>query len=769
MWRMTKEARWVLRLLGLTALIWASTWPASGALGDAPFVLRARWGGEGYQLAPSDVTIAPDGSVFVLNSDLNRVTRIETVERTFSAWGESGNGLGQMTYPRGLAIGADGFLYIADTGNHRIQVFDQVGHWVRSWGLAGSGPGEFNAPTDAAVAPDGMVYVMDRGNNRIQKFDASGNFLLQWGTSGSGNGQFNCSTSNDCGLTVDANHAVIIADTGNHRVQRFSSDGHYLAQWGTYGSAPGEFSSPSDVAVDGAGQIFVVDPGNCRIQILAASGGSIRQWGTCGQAAGQFGKPSRLAVDRFGSVYVTDLVNYRVSKFSNAGQYLRHWGQGDQIDDTLGVGYVLDVALDQPRDRLYLADSRTSRIMAFDLDGNFLAAWKRPDPVYHPDFIGPETLGVDGSGNVYLGDTYEQAIWKFDNQGQLLLRYPALNPQEIAVTSNGEVYGIDLRRYVLFHYSSVGDLLGTVFDQYGPTAPLLGPAGAVYTRNSAGIRVYSPELVLSNTLPITTATGLAFSPGGALFVSTGNGDILELNADGSVRNSWPSLDTQPWTLHVAAGLSGPLVVNNRRSISVYGPMVRDPRSGAVFNGAFDSQPILDGWRIGGELPVGPAPEAYQGTAAVRLGSPVPQAAQGQGQAWIQQTLYIDPAWAHPELAFSYRAYVNDIRDYSDFFVELLGEDGLSHLATLVRDGFMSCDNAAPGAGTDLGWQTRRFDLSPWKGQAVRLMLSVRNLWPDSLGMWVDIDDVRLIDSGPKPAYRLNLVAMEREASPTLCP
>ena len=37
----------------------------------------------------------------------------------------------------------------------------------------------------------GNVYAADRDNSRIQKFDSSGNFLLEWGSLGTANGQFN--------------------------------------------------------------------------------------------------------------------------------------------------------------------------------------------------------------------------------------------------------------------------------------------------------------------------------------------------------------------------------------------------------------------------------------------------------------------------------------------------------------------------------------------------------------------------------------------------
>jgi len=42
--------------------------------------------------------------------------------------------------------------------------------FVSKWGTSGMGDGEFKLPHDVEVAPDGSVYLADTGNHRIQKF-----------------------------------------------------------------------------------------------------------------------------------------------------------------------------------------------------------------------------------------------------------------------------------------------------------------------------------------------------------------------------------------------------------------------------------------------------------------------------------------------------------------------------------------------------------------------------------------------------------------------
>ena len=124
--------------------------------------------------------------------------------------------------------------------------------FVSAWGFPGSGNGEFNEPQKVAVGASGNVFVVDwqresiGGNCRIQKFTADGIYLAQWGSSGIGNDQF----ASPSGVGTDAMGNVYVTDQGNHRVQKFDETGAYITQWGTFGSGPGEMNNPTSVTTD---------------------------------------------------------------------------------------------------------------------------------------------------------------------------------------------------------------------------------------------------------------------------------------------------------------------------------------------------------------------------------------------------------------------------------------------------------------------------------------------------------------------------------------
>ena len=94
--------------------------------------------------------------------------------------------------------------------------------------LSGDANGLFSNPQDVAVDEVGNVYVADTENHRIQKFKSDGTFLDKWGGQGDADGQFN----NPSGVAVDKGGNVYVADTGADRIQQFDSNGQFITKWG---------------------------------------------------------------------------------------------------------------------------------------------------------------------------------------------------------------------------------------------------------------------------------------------------------------------------------------------------------------------------------------------------------------------------------------------------------------------------------------------------------------------------------------------------------
>ncbi|MEN6343108.1 MAG: PKD domain-containing protein, partial [Methanospirillum sp.] len=188
-------------------------------------------------------------------------------------------------YPMGVAVDTAGNIYLLSmwyTSSHReahVSVYAPTGELLREWGSSDDIPiidtitndGHMNNPLGIALDTAGNVYIADTENNRIQKFTSTGTFIAKWGanggngTTGSGDGEF----SGPSGITVDRHGDIYVADTGNHRIQKFRPDGTFVAKWGTHGSGNGQFDHPDDVDVDPAGNVYVADVWNNRVQKFA--------------------------------------------------------------------------------------------------------------------------------------------------------------------------------------------------------------------------------------------------------------------------------------------------------------------------------------------------------------------------------------------------------------------------------------------------------------------------------------------------------------------
>ncbi len=116
-------------------------------------------------------------------------------------------------------------------------------------------------PNSMEVGPDGNLYVVNGGADEILVIDPTGSVVHRWGSRGSDPGQFDFqvdpfdATVTEGGVSVGPDGSVYVADLTNDRIQQFTPDGTFVRQWGRYGTAPGQFVHPLDVAVgpDGVG------------------------------------------------------------------------------------------------------------------------------------------------------------------------------------------------------------------------------------------------------------------------------------------------------------------------------------------------------------------------------------------------------------------------------------------------------------------------------------------------------------------------------------
>jgi len=102
---------------------------------------------------------------------------------------------------------------------------------------------------------------------------------------------------------------VYVTDSANHRVQKFTLNGVYVSQWGSFGSEPGQFNTPKGIAVNNR-FVFVVDQANHRFQVFDKFGYLVMVFGEygLGDSLDVFNFPTHTYVDPY-YLYIDDTGN----------------------------------------------------------------------------------------------------------------------------------------------------------------------------------------------------------------------------------------------------------------------------------------------------------------------------------------------------------------------------------------------------------------------------------------------------------------------------
>lgn len=277
---------------------------------------------------------------------------------------------GPFNAPRDIAVAKDGSIYVADTLNQRIIHFSKTGEVLKQWGAPssqdGAEPGTFREPWGIAVAQDGSVLVADTWNHRIQRFDAKGKFLTEWGYFGQAEQPDAFWGPRD--VAVDSKNQVYVTDTGNKRVVIFDLDGNYITQFGTAGMEKGMLDEPVGIAVEPDGNVYVADTWNQRVQVFVPDSTgrsyfSSIEWEIGGWYGQSTDNKPYLAVDGYGNVYVGDPEGYRVLVFDSLGDFKYTWGAYSAGID--GFGLVSGIAA-APDGTVWVSDASNNRILQFE-------------------------------------------------------------------------------------------------------------------------------------------------------------------------------------------------------------------------------------------------------------------------------------------------------------------------------------------------------------------------------------------------------------------
>ena len=507
---------------------------------SSAFTYSTQWGSYGTVdkgTFNNPMGIATDGTyVYIADTDNNRVQRCDVAgpASTCVIWGSLGMADGTFSAPKGITT-ASSLIYVADTGNNRIQIFNTSGVFQEkfgSYGVSETSTGSFVLPFRLAIDNIGpYIYILDN-LNRIQRFVLSTKlysgskialnsrgggiwvnnstatlYVASFPTTLEKDGPNNNKTNsyskkdNDIGrpvdMAVDNSDNIYINNNLNENgiapspapvVQKFNSSFVQQNEWtGVSGFASSSTTGPMGIGSNTGNEIYVADTDANKLQKYNSLGSWV-DVPTPAAPIGAYNSPKDVASEATGKYYVADTGNSRIVKYDPGlpggfmtWQLVTPTPGGPTINPVLTPEpYGITIASDNT---VYVADYGYSRIQSFNANGTFMKSWGQFGSADNlagvPQFDRPQGMAIDSSNYIFVADTYNSRIQRFNQTGgdsTIWGEYGAGDtqfdiPRNVAVNTKNQVLVSEVgnKRIQVFGDASVNGVVGLTIVENGGT------------------------------------------------------------------------------------------------------------------------------------------------------------------------------------------------------------------------------------------------------------------------------------------------------------
>jgi len=288
----------------------------------------------------------------------------------------------------------------------------------------------------------------------------------------------------------------------------------------------------------------------------------VLEWGDLGALDGQLDNPLDVEFDSAGNVYVVDTLNFRIQKFTDTGTFILKWGSpgGNGDDQFLSPNGPVDVAVSLAGD-VYIVDTGNQRVQKFDSSGTFQGWLGMCTFGSNCDVPNLRSIGFSCSAATCSGTVFGAGgVGQFDF------------PRGVAVDSTGNVYVVDVNNNRIQKFDSSGTFL-TQWGSFGFTDGLFNSpqnisvdsAGNVYVVDTGNDRIQK----FTDTGTFLTKWGgfgsldgeldnpqgvKADSFGNVYVTDPGNDRIQKFDSNGVFLTKWGSFGSGPGQFSFPVGV-----------------------------------------------------------------------------------------------------------------------------------------------------------------------------------------------------------------------
>jgi RHS repeat-associated protein len=443
----------------------------SGSTGDGGLAKNARVS------FVNDIAFGPDGSVYLADSDAQRIRRVSRTGVITTVAGDGANcsamGCGdggpataaQLSFPQSVAVTPDGSLLIGDDGC--IRKVDPAGVISTLFGDCYQGPNQVSSPTDLLLGPGGGLYIADNDWNQVFYLGAEGRLSAVAGNT-------------SCNSTVEDQPAL---DTA--------------------------ICSPGGLALDNNGDLLIAGGYSEMVLRLRDDGTLERVAGTGDSGLSGDGGPATsaklnavngIAARPDGSLYLADTFNGLVRKVSSNGLIFPVTGGWSGIPlvegmppQRLFIGYAEKVAV-APDGRIFVSDTWDPRVLVigeadpFQVPDGYLIPSEDGSQAYLFDLAGIHRKTYDAlTGATLLTFAYDSAnrlvsVTDVDANVTTLERAPN-GAAEAIVGPYGQrtEIALDFAGYLASATNPAGEATSMTYTGLGLLATFRNPRGSTST------------------------------------------------------------------------------------------------------------------------------------------------------------------------------------------------------------------------------------------------------------------------------------------------